>query len=125
VLLLFAFEAAQADSGGLSGNNLLVSCSNAVKFFDGDRSEPVVLSAPICIGFVQGFLAGMDAMLSKNLALYKKGLKGVACTEDAQTTVSQMVRILDKFLRDSPQNLHQPAGVLAMVAFSQAFPCKD
>ena len=126
-LLLLAWGAARADdeNTGLTGNRLLTSCSNAVKLFDGDRSEPVVISAPLCIGFVQGFLAGTDAMLSQNLALYKKGLKRVACTEDAHTTGSQMVRILEKYLRDNPQYLHQPSGVIALVAFSEAFPCKD
>jgi hypothetical protein len=127
VLLLLAFRAAHADNEttGLTGNSLLTSCSNAVKLFDGDRSEPVVMNAPVCIGFTVGFLSGTDAMLSQNLALRNKGFKRVACTEEAHVTVTQWVRILEKYLRDHPQQLHQPPGMLAMIAFSEAFPCKD
>src|SRR5258705_2340844 len=104
VLLLFAFQGAFADNEkppSLTGNALLISCSNAVKMFDGDCSEPVVFSAPLCIYFIQGFLSGADAMLSKNLALRNKGLKRVACTKDAHVTVMQWARIVEKFLRDN------------------------
>ena len=128
MLLVFAFGAAHADNenpAGLTGNGLLTSCSDAIKFFDGDRSKPIMLSASICISFTQGFFDGLQAMLLQNIALRSKGLKPVACTEQAHVPLSQMVRILEKFLRDNPQILHEKARVLATAAFSEAFPCKD
>jgi hypothetical protein len=39
------------------------------------------------------------------------------------STGEQAVLIVRKFLKDSPQVLHQPADVLAFVALTRAFPC--
>ena len=64
-------------------------------------------------------------MYAKNIALREKGLKYPSCPGQAHAIVSQMVRVLEKFLRDNPQNLGEKSGILAMVAFSEAFPCKD
>jgi hypothetical protein len=67
----------------------------------------------------------MVAMIAENVALHKKGLKRVICAEGSQVTISQMVRILEKYLRDNPQYLHEKASLIAMAAFSGAFPCKE
>ena len=37
----------------------------------------------------------------------------------------QMARVIVKYLRAHPENLHWKAGQLTMLAFLEAFPCKN
>ena len=67
----------------------------------------------------------MQGMLHMN-RVYVYHLKGAAlfCPPDG-TTNGQAVRIVVKYLRDHPEELHKHDSVLAFTALKAAFPCAN
>jgi hypothetical protein len=70
----------------------------------------------MCEMWIGGFMRGLSAAQ----AISKQ--QRVTCLPNGSTG-EQGVLIVQKFLKDSPQLLHQPADVLAFVALTRAFPC--
>ena len=67
----------------------------------------------------------MQGMLHMN-QFYEYQLKGAAlfCQPDG-TTTGQAARIVVKYLRDHPEELHKHDSVLAFTALKAAFPCAN
>jgi hypothetical protein len=42
----------------------------------------------------------------------------------AAVTAGQLVRVLIRWLEANPAQLHEPAGLLAALAYKDAFPCR-
>jgi len=98
------------------GNKLLTDCGAAVTFMDGERLLDTV-GASHCLGFIQG--------LNQMNDFY--GLKGAPMffCRPREVTAGQATRIVVKYLRDHPEELHKEDFVLVVAALSAAFPCTN
>ena len=100
------------------GNSLLSECGAAVDYLD---AKPVdnrqLASGSFCLGLMQGILH-MDQIYS-----FENG-SGLICEPDGFNT-AQAARIVVKYLREHPEELHQSSSILAFVALRAAFPCKQ
>lgn len=124
ILLLLGVTNAGAEEQSTvwTGNDLLTNCSAFVKVMDGEKSKDVV-KAGYCVGYLVGIQDGL--LLMEGVATKNKSAKNVklVCTPIG-TSVGQFARVLEKFLKDHPEYLHEPSGVLSYVAFTEAFPCR-
>ena len=124
ILLVLLFPAwAVAD-----GNRLLKDCGRLVAFLDGaaaDTSGDVLDllkkhgEVSFCLGLMQG--------ITQTNLLYQRDLGENAefCLPAGGITNGQAARIVVKYLRDHPEDLHRHEFVLAFWAFKEAFPCKN
>ena len=96
--LLASSPAAPADTG-FTGNHLQVLCEN---------------NSLVCSAYISGFLFGANA---QNI------LNDPMCFPQ-DVTSSQAVQVVEKYLREKPENLHDDAWMGVAVALSAAFPCK-
>jgi Rap1a immunity proteins len=104
-----------ADNG--DGNKLLSDCGPLIAFLDGESvDQDKSRGISFCLGLIQG-------MLHMN-QFYEYQLKGAAlfCAPNSMTN-GQATRIVVKYLRDHPEELHQPDSVLTFTALRAAFPC--
>ncbi len=110
------------------GNRLLRQCGSLVAFLDGapaDTSGEVLDllekhgEVSLCLGFIQG--------ITQTNLLYQRVLDENAqfCLPAGGITNGQAARIVVKYLRDHPEDLHRHEFVLAFRAFKEAFPCKN
>lgn len=102
-----------------NGNELLVDCEAGINFVDGnvkslDASK--LVGAGRCVGFLQGVFA-------MNYYYEWKG-DGLFCFPNS-VTYGQYVRIVVKYLRDHPEQLHKDEFLLAATALITAFPCTN
>jgi Rap1a immunity proteins len=101
------------------GNTLLKQCGLLVSFMDGGKPD-VASSGDLmfCAGFMQGIM-NMNR-------LYQRVLKSDAqfCLPEGGIPNGQAARIVVKYLREFPEELHRNEFVLAFWAFQAAFPCK-
>jgi len=109
-----------------NGNDLMVQCQSAVKFFDHEQLDGADhVHAAYCIGYVSAIL-DLDAMW---LGMDKKaGVKNLSvhiCSPDGGgVAVSQAVRILVKWLKNNPEKLDWRGETVVVLALRQAFPCQ-
>jgi hypothetical protein len=99
------------------GSKLLSDCGAALAAVDGQkRDNSNVMGIGFCLGLMRG-------MLDMN-QIYVAHLKGAAlfCQPD-ESTNDQAARIVLKYLRDHPEELHKPGTVLTFTALRGAFPC--
>jgi hypothetical protein len=83
------------------------------------------LGEHICLMWITGFVQGM--YWSQELADFKN-LPKASClpvsSEGTGVTGEQARLIVEKYMRDHPERLHQPARAVAGTALVLAFPCK-
>jgi hypothetical protein len=74
-------------------------------------------SLPFCSGFVGGVIEGMNmtaaTLNSDSLLCIPMGIR-----------LEQAVLIVQRELKEHPEELHQSAATNVLVALSQAFPCR-
>jgi hypothetical protein len=104
-IVLMSIQSASA----LSGAELWDQCQ--------DKSKSTLNLA--CTAYVRGFVDGFFAANT----LAEIGVK--TCPPQTGISLTQGRLIIEKYLRENPQELHQQAGGLAMVALIRAFPCKS
>jgi len=116
LFLLPSWSFADGDS---DGNKLLSDCGQLIMLLDG---QSVDQSGSEGIAFCLGLLQGLLHMNQ----LYEHHLKGAAlfCSPTG-TTTGQAARIVVKYLRDHPEELHKRNSVLAFIALRNAFPCTN
>ena len=146
LLLLFSFllaPIASAQDGNYpkDGNGLLDYCAAVVNAVD----DPDSLTGKSqdrnwgkfnwCVGYIQATMDDMDAV-KINLALFaiagvrlsgpEKAQQGFIDAMDftsmPQIPVSQVARVLVKWLRNHPERLHEPRSILMRAALKEAFP---
>jgi hypothetical protein len=100
------------------GNELLEHCQVAVDYFDGDESKSV-WKAHACIGYVTGMLDMNQAYDSDE---FKHKDKKYFCRPQRASN-GQIVRVVLKYLKNNPQNLHATKNYSVIIALKQAFPC--
>lgn len=77
------------------------------------------LDSGICLGYIQGFIRGVEVG-----EILLKAPKRLICVPDA-STAGQVMMVILKFLRDNPARLHENASVLVTHSLQSAFPCRD
>ncbi|WP_341580825.1 Rap1a/Tai family immunity protein [Marinobacter metalliresistant] len=112
LFIVFSFQA-NAD-----GNDLLQKCNKAVQFMDSPPENPDFGSIGFCLGMMQG--------ITNLNSVYEIRLEDEAlfCGPEDGINNGQATRIVVKYLKDNPQDLHQHEGVLAIAAFMDAYPCE-
>jgi hypothetical protein len=117
LLCLFAFVLPSAEAEELTGIHLLQHCTTAVKEFDGGQNMTPneLIRSTACTAYVAGWRAAADYAATTH--------HGFACF-DANVDNSQLVRVLEKFLHDSPAILNQRADTLIALALIPSFSCK-
>ncbi|HEV2112583.1 MAG TPA: Rap1a/Tai family immunity protein [Terriglobales bacterium] len=131
LLLLLVFWPCTAFAGeakDVDGNELLQYCNASIQFLDsgGFKSETQATKSGWCMGYVAAFvqLSG-TALLMDETAGHKDMRQYYPCfPEETGMTTGQAIRVIVKYLKDHPENLHLPAVVLSLEALQNAFPCK-
>jgi hypothetical protein len=76
-----------------------------------------------CTGYVRGLLDAYTDWEAVDMNEKQKVTNRPCLPHDVGLSAGQGIRIIVKYLKDNPANLHQPAMVLGGVALRQAFPC--
>ena len=105
--------------GLTSGTQFLAECQQAIRFVDNERKpSDNGVDTGHCLGVVKGVRATMSYFYSELPKAYK------TCFPAGGISDVQGARIVVKYLRDNPEELHEEASLLTMLAFHKAFPCK-
>ncbi len=103
------------------GNTLLRICSIALNIFDETGKDFDVgdaVSGGICMGFMQGIT---------NLNLIYQSMVDhdpLFCIPEGGITNGQAARVVVKYLKNHPEQLHKDMITLTVLAFKKVFPCK-
>ena len=97
------------------GNLLQEVCSEAIKLFD-SRDEADVFNAGNCFGYIRAANDMYEVMVnnSNRTICIPSGISG-----------KQLIRIVDKYLKEHPEKLHNVATLLVYEAFQESFPCTE
>lgn len=109
IVILFP-TVALADTGA----DLARRCRAAQEILDTSKTTRPV-DASLCMAYLTGFV---DASI-----IYTNSPKMKFCAPTLST--EQMVRIVNKRLAESPDDLNQPDYVVVFAAFHYAFPCDN
>jgi hypothetical protein len=105
------------------GNELLRGCEFAMAAIE-QRRKNVTESGAYCGAYIRGV---MDMVYLMNQGYRDAGLSNAAvniCIPDKATT-GQVIRTVTKFMRDTPEMLHEPEIVLVLSALKKGFPCTE
>ncbi len=103
---------------GPDGSELLRSCGAAVRLADGAKLQAEDDARAVwCIGYVSGML---DALAVMNW----KGGSARVCLPANGLENNQAIRIIVKYLREHPEQLHESGRVSVVAAIGGAFLCK-
>ncbi|MDT8281728.1 MAG: Rap1a/Tai family immunity protein [Gammaproteobacteria bacterium] len=110
-------------SYAVDGNELLSNCSKAIKVSDGaEILSSDYFGVGTCMGTIRGIIdAGNIINTSATQRCYSK--QDVYCVPVEVSTV-QATRVVVKYLKDHPEDLHQRDTRLIVTALTEAFPCK-
>lgn len=101
-----------------TGNDLLDKCIYASRYVDGgEYTKPY--SIGYCFGFMNSFV---QTSMFTEVSMQPLD---ICFPFDEKFTTKQLIRIWVKYLKNHPEQLHEPAVLLAARAFKQAFPCND
>lgn len=106
-----------------TGNTLLKQCSDLISMIE-TRKDP---HNPFDVGTCSGYLKGiretneLHRIFAKELGVEPSTL--LFCTPN-EVSVEQLARIVVKFLKENPEQLHAHEMHLAWEALYKAFPCK-
>jgi len=100
-----------------TGNDLLNHCQEAERVLDNPRADGDMLKVGLCIGFVEGVKNSLLILGSRD------GTPPVSCTPPTLTN-GQAIRVVLKYLRANPEQLHESKFILTWLAFVTAYPCK-
>ena len=90
---------------GHSGNDLVAGCRG---------SDLEVIS---CMGYITGISEGWEAA-----HFFEKTRQTICIPKEVQT--GQLVKVALKYADNHPEDLHDPARYLVILAFEEAFPCR-
>jgi hypothetical protein len=107
------------------GNRLLDSCSVAVDKFDNPHAKytsDVAMERTSQINWCLGMVSGtVDAA---GIVPVLNGSKPMFCTGQNALSLSDMVRVVVKYLNDHKEKLPRPAAESILAALAAAYPCK-
>lgn len=102
-----------------SGNAFLRACSAIEKAEHTDLESLHVVS---CLSYVKGFMDGVFWEAEFVKANTKQEMRKPFC-RPAGVENAQLVKVLLKYIRDNPEEAHQPTAVLIISALAKAYPC--
>lgn len=98
------------------GNELLVQCQDVERLLDSNTLEK-----PFAVGVCLGLLRGVwSTMVILNTGL-DQGFR--TCQPKTGIKGGQAARIVVRYLREHPEQLHEDAVFLSILAFQAAYPC--
>ena len=118
-LVLFATNPSFA-SGINDGNDLLRECNEAIRYSEQKSSEIDKASAAHCLGIMSGIVT-LNNIYIEVLKLEKEAM---FCPPGGGISSLQATRIVVKYLKEHPDDLHIGGVVLSTLALNKAFPCK-
>jgi len=102
-----------------TGSEMLSMCGAAVKVSDGiDVTESEGMDALLCIAYLGGFTDAIT--LSAQLTGPREPR---ICLPKSGVPTEQLARIMVKWLREHPENLHKSARIELMISLTNTFPC--
>ncbi len=101
-----------------TGNELLDKCIHPSRYVDGGEYTNRY-SIGYCFGFIESFVATSVFSTVSMQPLY------ICFPFKEKFATKQLVRILVKYMKDHPEQLHESAVGLVARAFNEAFPCND
>jgi hypothetical protein len=118
-VILIAFHMQSAFSSPSAGE-LLTNCGAIVRQQDNGAklSDTELVQGVSCIQYLSGLLDGVT--LTESLS----GGATMICAPASGISNDQLVRVVVKYLREHPENLHRSGRMEALIALSKAFPCK-
>ena len=121
LLLLFLLASFQAVAEGMStGIEFLRACTAVVKHADGIGVSPEEgVGSVYCLGYLSGFTDSV-----RLTAHFYKPQDQRICLPEQGASNEQLARVVTKWLRDNPNDLHESTRLSVMLALQAAFPCK-
>lgn len=119
---------AQAVSIGVSNEEVIRQCREAVSFLDSTQTEQmkiiksndnIQMNIGYCLGLIAGTLSAYESLQKING--YSKDLIGF-CRPKEFTTL-QGARVFLKWVKEHPEQINFPASILILTALSDTFPC--
>lgn len=122
VLALCASSFAQRAEG--NGNELLERCNAAINFIDAPTTvtHQQAEMGMTCLGFLRGIMDVVGLWQTADDMYRNRVSPARPCLPERIATI-QGVRVVVKYLKDHPEQLHQPDTLLVMTALNKAFPC--
>jgi hypothetical protein len=127
LLVVLMSRLAMASEIREDGAALLESCGPTVAATDGLRpfegksggeATKMGLDGAFCQGLATGIVHATQAYQFLNY-------QTLFCVPEGGITTGQAVRVIVKYLRDHPEELHLRGSLVAIQALRQAFPCKS
>lgn len=113
ILLAGTFTSRAAEPYSFTGNDLLKVCDGPYK----DKAEEVA-DTNLCLGYIQGIQQFQHVITDL------RGVTPLFCEPYQTGSYDQLRRVLVKWLKNNPDQLHRDARVVATAAYMQAFPCQ-
>jgi hypothetical protein len=111
-----------------SGNRYLEICSSTEKP-QAQLNEMDFLNLGLCQGFMLGFHDGVGTAIAilqlsdSSLSYLKNSMEDIKICYPEGVEHAQLIRLVLKYIRDHPEQAHEPAAALVVKAELNAFPC--
>lgn len=105
-----------------NGSELLGQCQDLLRVYDGSSAKDLS-AAGQCLGKLDGTIAGLEVARGFYMDDVKQPLRPIICWPKYVVTKDQSLRIVVKYLKEHPENLHLGDSTLITVALIYAFPC--
>jgi hypothetical protein len=125
-VVLVWMTASVAPCRAQTGNDLLRHCTDALRVIDNGYQSDTSNQAHNygwCSGFLHGLASGYETGILDEHTVWGVRTRARLCIPSQGVRTEQFVRIVVKYLRETPQSLHERADDLALTALSGAFPC--
>ena len=106
LITLWASLSFSMGSYGLNGND--ITCDLKTENFDNGY----------CLGSISA-ISDMHMIITRI-----RNVKPLFCFPE-EVTNEQTIKVINKYMEDNPQDLHQEFNALAIVAIKKAFPCEE
>ena len=112
IVVLF-FLTFSISAQAFSGNNLAKYCKS------GGKENPLNSHSSLCFGLLHGFINGLEY----GFLLHENKITKLFC-KPKNITSQQIMKIMNKYLDEHPEDLHYEFGQILIEALVKAFPCK-
>jgi len=124
ILLAIALFAAIPASAETTGNDVLKDCQTAIRFADNNGAPTSELfDSGWCIGWVSSALELTKLHNEWTDFTKQKPTMMQFCLPASGVPVIQAVRVVVKYLKEHPEQLHEDGMGLTIAALKDSFPC--
>lgn len=106
-----------------TGNTLLKQCSDLITMLETQKMPDDSFDIGMCGGYLKGIREtnGLHRVLAKQVGI--KQTTVLFCIPQ-EVSIEQLARVVVKFMKENPENLHEHEIHNAWLAFKSAFPCE-